>query len=657
MSKIEEKLVNYSTVKLFKSIIVFVDKNSKIFNTEEEIVYGINNRCLFHPSIKISKNLCDTVYELYFMDGELANNAFHKSWDVIRKSTNEELIAQAILHYFTTYGFEYLGIDRPDLVYIPHEKLEIPNITKDLPFVYVNAITIEEMVEKVIELGSGIALSQETLDCIKTIFMYFKRYLKGDEIVKEIKNRELKMLCYDIFDIMPSKPDEYLKYLVYRLTNETQIIKNRELIFRITDSNVDIDPLLEKAPKDLASVFFRYKPLFLAMKKISKNKTFFNQLRRKANKMHKPMPENYLTTLTERILNNTLPQKYHEIKLSIKNNASVFQLIRLINGLHYRIECSKKNIESLNDMNDKAVYQIRNGKLWIDDMNLFGYDQLKVAKLMISNLLKELRLRISDNFKDKVFYIPENIEYSVPTSEKQFIGNIPFGSKVVSENNMIFGIHWFDGIHKRVDLDLSVMSVEGKVGWNTRYKQGKYVLFSGDLTSAPKPKGASELFYMSRHITEPFMIFNNYFNYSSNKHNYKFFVANSNDMDSINKNYVVNPNNIIMSVNMEIGDETQTIGIVDKNEKTDNLELYFFKTAINRGNVSVQSDLQDEARISLINKMKDQLSLNQLILSLGGKIVTEKPKNEYTEKPKNEYIDLSIENLSKDTIINLFKGE
>ena len=64
----------------------------------------------------------------------------------------------------------------------------------------------------------------------------------------------------------------------------------------------------------------------------------------------------------------------------------------------------------------------------------------------------------------------------------------------------------------RVDLDLSTMSASGKVGWDADYRR-ENTLFSGDLTSAPRPNGASELFYIKSGKTDDKLMLVNYFNY------------------------------------------------------------------------------------------------------------------------------------------------
>jgi hypothetical protein len=628
----EIKMLDHASIRLFKSVVVQSTKNH-VKNSQSSILYGIQKRVVFHPSIKITKELCDFVHDLYFIAGNLTNNSFHKSWSIIDESSQTKLVEQAMLHYFTTYGLEDFGVLRKDLIYIPYEELEVPDLKENVPMVYIDAITIEETIEKIIDLGSGIALKNDTLNDIMIIVDHIKNYLDYYLFTKRIKNRELRILLYNTFNIVPEKAEEFFKYCVYVLTGETQIIKNKYLIERIkmSDKSRKMDELLKYAPKDLASIFFRYKPLFLAMKYISRNRTFFNRLRKQANKMHQPVPENYMVSVTQRILNNSF-NRNNFLKDLEKSN--VFQIIRLINGLKYRLVCEDGDFTS---------YQIRNGKLWVGFVNDFNVDQKQISKFVMSDLYSVLYQRLGNNIDNKIFYMPENIEYSVPTTEKQFIGNIPFGSKVYIKNNMVFGIHWFNNSN-RVDLDLSTMDISGKVGWDSYYKQGSNILFSGDMTDASGKNGASELFYVSKNYNGIFSILNNYYNYRYKKANYKFFIAESDDMLKLKKNYMVDPNNIKVSVNMDIGNENQTIGLVNKDE---NLEFYFYNTSMGTGITSINNELQTQARLYLIKKMKNQLSLKELIQYCGGKIVT--------EIPDEEYIDLSVENLSKDSILNILK--
>ena len=124
----------------------------------------------------------------------------------------ETLVLQQIVHYITTYGFERLGIYNKDTVYIPKEALNIPEISlKDLPVTVVRAMTREEILAGLVQLGSGVALMKETLDDMMVVITG-NHY--DSDFVQGVKNRELKALLYDFYGLVPSEPDEFLRYLV-----------------------------------------------------------------------------------------------------------------------------------------------------------------------------------------------------------------------------------------------------------------------------------------------------------------------------------------------------------------------------------------------------------------------------------------------------------
>ena len=66
------------------------------------------------------------------ISAEQMNNTFHKSWNKIKTASIEQLVYEQLIHYFTTYGFEQLGIYNENSVYVPNEKLEIPNLNENI---------------------------------------------------------------------------------------------------------------------------------------------------------------------------------------------------------------------------------------------------------------------------------------------------------------------------------------------------------------------------------------------------------------------------------------------------------------------------------------------------------------------------------------------
>ena len=611
---------NAATLRLFNAIQV--ENKDKEYPTvlRQTIKHGY----VLDLHIDPSAQLLNTIENIVGISGEKANAAFHKSWSIIQDSDIETLIIQQILHYFTTYGFESLGIYNKDTVYIPHEKLELPEIKEDLPLTVIKAMTAKEILDQIIELGSGIALAQKTLDDIMIII---KTNDYDDNFVEQIKNRELKALLYDFFGIVPSEPVEFLRHLISKLTDESLIIKNDYLINKIKESNGKfLDELMKKSPENLASIFLRYKPLFLAMKSISKNKGFFNRLRKKAKDLHKPLPIDYLNSITMQIKNGELDLNILKIKLK---KASVFRKIRLAYALKYR-----------KDAGDSILYRIRNGRGWATD---FHYaDELKeliqeALYIVINSIVENI------DVSGKTIYIPSNVHYALPATEKQFTGFFPTGSYISVHKDMIVGIYW-ENTDKRVDLDLSVISEDGKTGWDSAYRsEDMNVLFSGDITDAHN--GASELFYLKQGEQEPKIMMLNYYNFDKDDEvDVKMLVAHEKP-EIFGSNYMVNVNNIIATTNINITKKQNILGLAVNTENEN--RFYFANVSIGNSITSTNNKQSAYVRKYLIKSFINSIDLQEILKLAGANIVT--------EKPDCEYVNLSPENLDKMTIINLIK--
>ena len=624
--------INTSTLRLFNAIQVNTTEKTDNILLHKTLKYGF----VLSPEVAnvADDNLITEISDVIGITQQKANSSFHKSWKKIVTASLEQLIVEQILHYITTYGFESVGIYDKDSVYIPAEQLDIPEITDDIKLTVIKGLTADEILNKIIELGSsGIALKTETLDDIINIVEYNKY---SSEFSFDIKNNELKTRLFDLYDVVPERPIDFLRYVVTKITGESLLIKSSDFLAKIESSKSilvtrTLDKLLEKAPQNLAEIFFRYKPIFLALKKISKNKTFFNQLRKKANKMHKPMSEDMLNAITAKI------KKHEDINeddlISELNSVNIFRKIRLANALLYRIS----NPESI-------VYRIRNGKGYVAD---FKSDNMSRTL----DILAKVKTSIYENLdvKDKIIYIPEYIEYAVPATEKMFTGNFPTGTYIKSSNDLVFGIHWFNTQH-RVDLDLSMVSVSGKIGWDRNYyNSDKSVVFSGDVTSAPKPNGASELFYVKDRMKESSIVMVNHFN------KYEFgddveakIVVSSVQPDSFGKNYMIDVNNLLVSTNINITTKENLLGMVSVVDNEN--RFYFANMVTGQGATARKNEKSKKVRKYLEHYLFSELKLSELLESAGARVVREKPEDE-------EYVDLSPENIDKTTIINLLTSK
>lgn len=85
------------------------------------------------------------IIEIHGVDAEKLNQGFYKSWNRISTISNIELLYNQISHYITTYGFEAIGQFNHNTVYIPHEKLNIPELTSGFNFIVIKSISKFEL--------------------------------------------------------------------------------------------------------------------------------------------------------------------------------------------------------------------------------------------------------------------------------------------------------------------------------------------------------------------------------------------------------------------------------------------------------------------------------------------------------------------------------
>ena len=208
-------------------------------------------------------------YEREHLDGAQLNQTFHKSWEKVQKSSRHELLVHQLMHYFSTYGLEELGVET-DYIYFPDEVSEIPEIRK-APVRVIHGLSADELAERVFGLvNGGVALAKETLNDLLQLLTELGRL---PETSADIRNREFALLLADQHGILPTDPVEFLRFLVFRATGETLLIKNKRTIAAIRASEFDPTTLIERfGPERAAETFRRFKPLWLAFKETPEDK-------------------------------------------------------------------------------------------------------------------------------------------------------------------------------------------------------------------------------------------------------------------------------------------------------------------------------------------------------------------------------------------------
>lgn len=628
-----------STIILFKAVPIKSKRKKKA--SKHLLETTIKRGFIFAPEVvsNYSENellsLMSIVEEEIGLTPEKMNSTFHKSWAKVRDSSIFQLVVEQLIHYFTTYGFEALGIYDKDSVYIPNEKLEIPKLEGGINLVIIKGYTKKELKEKLLSLlKSGIALGEDTISNIIDVATFVE--ITEKEIDK-IRNKEVKIALYDYLGLFPEHPIEFLRYIIYKATGKTLLIKSPEAIEAIKDNdNLDILGLFVKYKKKhglekLAEIFYRFKPIFLALKGNTRLNSMINKIRKLARKYHKPMEEDYLNEVTAKIQNkrDIYQKKLKEELLK----ANTFRKIRLAYALKYRT----KDVESI-------LYRIRNGKGYAKE---FRFTEHNRAKRVLDSVLDSIVKDVSKNVKGKKIYIPDYINYTLPATEKQFTGDLPSGSYVSIPKDMVFGIHWENTDGHRIDLDLSIMNAATKIGWDSTYRsEDKKILFSGDITDAPKPKGASELFYIRQQILSSYILFVNYYNFDKDSVEvpFKILVAKE-QVKNLKQNYMVDPNNVMCVAKTKINQRQKILGLVVTT--TNECRFYFTECYLGRSITSSGSEFVEHSRQYLFDFYRNTISLNDILVKAGGKLVKDRDKCD---------IDLSPEVLEKDTIINLIKN-
>jgi hypothetical protein len=534
----------------------------------------------------------------YYRDQKLSGNdlnkSFHKSFQKVQSSSRAELLADQIRHYCSTYGTNFEGE-----IYIPDEILEIPEAK--LSFRVVRGLTKEEIISKCLTMLGGVALKEETIDDILSVLDEVGYKFTGKE---NIKNREAIIKIADLHGIMPADTTELFRYCIYKATGKSLLIKNAASIQAIKSSEFDPSSIFQKHGVDnLGKIFNRFKPLFLAFKK--KCPHTINVIARYSKVNHKPLVSNPLNQVTNKRLS--------EKDLHWLDNATPFAFFKALAAIHSRMQGQTS-----------FCYRIRNGKSWVGENTSANLDLLASNFSMLMDYAKKRWDMSGVNI-----FIPEGVEYAVPTSEKMFVGNIPAGTKFHGEK-LAIGVYWENSWGAR-DIDLSCTDINNhKIGWNSRYST-KDVIYSGDITYAPN--GAVEYLHF-QNVFGPKIVNINIFR-GSDTTGYKIVVGSG---DEISKPYMMDPNKVMAEIKTCSVQNQMIFGIVLPEEKGQSFVL------INCGSGQAKVSRNSNGLQALYEQYETPLNFKTLVKHLGANIVDSPDRG----------LDLSVNKIDKSTFINLF---
>lgn len=591
---------------------------------EDFVELGIKAGYFVHPA-------CCTDEVFTFLNNQRTNpNAtFWETWNDVISRSQTELFLHACIHYASTYGTNY---EMP--TYIPNDKYI------DLPFTDLKMIlpaTDIEMANAAMNvLQSGIALDGVNVNMMVEVLSNAYTNSKYQINVDNIKNKEVKTQICEKLKIYPNNGIELLRFCVYKITGSSMLIKSSNVINEIKNPLKNIDEFVndfinfdDNKLQALASVFYRFKPLFLAFKKAdNKLSPVINKIRRLATTYHKPLKAGVF----ESLMNPEYSLEYFTTEVMKETN--IWKLFRAQSYLSEEFELMSLNS---NETYTKS-YIIRNGKVYTKTLQNTPSDNQRkfIAMSRLLVIIKRIN-EIFANYKEKsgknTVRLPKNINLVVPTSEKQFIGNIPYGSYFDMNTNNFVGVYWRNewGTH---DYDLSYINLNHvKYGWNTSYKSdANDVVFSGDMTNA-NPE-AVEMFYCAKNMPNGLFKLNR-FNGAAGSQARIFFGHEK--ITDLKRNYMVNPSSITFKADIFPELRETIIGGVFNNR------VYIF--SLESGNQHVSSMKADELQ-AVQRKLQHKIIFEELLMSAGFTIL---PADDTTTEA-----DIDFSDYTKDQFITFF---
>lgn len=636
--------MNTSLIKFFGTALV--EKNKVAFNTVNN--FAMQRGYIVHPDV------CNESVMSFLEEITLNPNAtFYKTWMEITSKTRLELLFDQLLHYATTYGTNFaLGNG-----YVPNDSdySDVPEFKK---FKVILPITVDELATKCLDvLQSGIALKEETM---KVLADFVCDNMEKDSIdADSISNREALVYICDKIGIYPKNPMNLFRYIIYYTTGQTMIVNNRNMfnMIALSSNPFDLTSLDDETLVGLSSIFLRYKELFCAFKhcnerpesantvasNVSKsiceklkaemktNSSVVNKLRKLAVKHHKPMKVGFWQNVFTEM---------HSVDELRKNAASLTN--------YKKVALMQTCLERSNPL-ENQFYLVRNQKTWIregykpsTDASYLMTVYMVLHESLVESMKKNSVVVTTDSEGNEVstpvtVKVVSGVMVPLPTSEKSFIGNYPFGTSYKLSNHNYLGCYWRNewGTH---DYDLSLLDYNGsKIGWNSSYyNDDKSVVFSGDMTYADPE--ATEILYMKDGCPKGVIAVSQF---SGNpKSKFRLFFGQQ-DISNFRKNYMVDPNSIKLNVEIEHENQREVVcGVV--NEES----IVLMAVNCGGGRVSYGNKYSTMMIDSIMHKSKCFVDSVDILKEAGFNVVDET----YTGS-----VDVDFADLNKDSLIALMK--
>ena len=620
-----------SLIEMF-NVCPFGDGTISVTSASDMMKDGIKRGYLIHP-------LCDAKYISYFLANRdmQYNSTFYKTWNDVTNKSRFELFVDQVLHYMTTYGTDF------------SEEAYLPNVNPEEPawntYKVISPITYDDLYIKCLGMiQSGIALKSETVAVLTDYIITYARMNDIDPNVDSIKNREALVILCDALGVLPKDGVKLFSHIMYKTTGQTMIIKNRDtrtrIQMRMASGGYEIKKLWNSLNDGqmiaLAGVYNRYKELFLSFKnhRDAEMNKIINKIGHLSKKYHKPMTRGFWETL---LANET----YNPVEVAEKaKTATNFKLIQVMQSIRERLLLAA-------GMGDN-LYIVRNGKIFMKENNYNVVDSKYFNWEEIYQILKD---QLIENLSKKACTVrfSDKFNLACPTSEKNFIGDVPMGSYATLENEGVFGIYWKNEWGTR-DFDLSYHDIAGnRIGWNSAYYSDKQdIVYSGDITNAPD--GANELMQFKNGCPNGIIYVNRFSGNPNSK--FKLFFGKDDAKNQVDKYdlsgsyYMVDPNKVILETMVTQSDASEMMVGVILDNKVHFIALSCGYTqvaqATRRLNGKRQVDTEGLTQM-LKRKAMAMIDLKEILLAAG-----------FTEPKKDETPEIDFGTLDRSTLIELF---
>lgn len=492
---------------IIKTLKIARRGNSQL--SDEKISDAFNKGVIF-TSTFVNEEDYNSALKIFGFDMNATNQTFYPTLESVLNKSEFELDFWQMIYYMNQFAdpdtkYVYSDEDRAVVNNIVSKNCVVIDILGSLDF----NKTLENYIANTKQLSFDINQYFKWVDTFNL-----------DVDVFAMKSRTLKHAFMKRYNIAPRTIQE----LLGMITPENCGVMTRRKMFNIlthTQDNETISLLMKNvllmSNKALERESQTYRKELLAIRKIAKsidNKevvTLLNKITKDGKKSHVAKKKSFLEEATNLHFSNDEFSK----QLSTLSN---LQLFRLFSGIKSR----------LNNVN---TFLIKTAKLASKDRNKLSNRDVERLNRYLGLVEAELKNRFNEVKKIK---LDKNINLALPTSYRQFIGNVPYFTEINNlSGDMSVGIIWLD----EGDYDLHCNGIHNDTKMLLKYgfcdnKNSAGITFSGDVTHVG-PHGAAE--YMSVSNEAPFdkinFTANLYANYSGDVMHAQVFIKNGLSFD------------------------------------------------------------------------------------------------------------------------------